>query len=77
MLLGAAGGGSAGYAMASTRGPDAGDTDVVDLNRSHPFYGQRHQGGVATDPQRHSVFMTFRFADSASTKSLQTLLARW
>ncbi len=47
------------------------------MNRSYPFYGRRHQGGIATDPQRHSVFMTFRFADSASTKSLQTLLARW
>jgi len=78
VLLGAAGGGSAGWAMASARGPDTDDPhDLVDLNRSYPFYGQRHQGGIATDPQRHSVFMAFRFADSASEKSLQTLLARW
>jgi deferrochelatase/peroxidase EfeB len=51
--------------------------DVVDLHGSYPFYGQGHQGGIDTPPQRHSVFMTFRFADSATRQSVQTLLARW
>ena len=76
VLLGAAGGGPAGWAMATARGPDVVE-DSVDLSRSYPFYGQRHQGGIATEPQRHSVFMAFRLADGASAKSLQTLLARW
>lgn len=72
-VVGAAGGGSAAWAMASST--DAGD--VIDLHHSYPFYGQGHQGGIATPPQRHSVFMSFTLADSASRKSLQTLLARW
>jgi deferrochelatase/peroxidase EfeB len=72
--LGAAAGGSAGFAMASST-DDA--VDTVDLHNSYPFYGVGHQGGIATPPQRHSVFMTFRLADTASKASLQTLLARW
>jgi deferrochelatase/peroxidase EfeB len=51
--------------------------DEVDLSVSYPYYGQGHQGGVATPPQRHTVFMTFRCADSADRRALQTLLARW
>jgi deferrochelatase/peroxidase EfeB len=68
--------GAAACAPASDDAHSAGK-DSVDLTRSYPFYGQRHQGGIATDPQRHSVFMAFRFAESASRTSLQTLLARW
>lgn len=78
VVLGAAGGGSAAWAMASSQAastPD--DTDAIDLDRSYPFYGTGHQGGIATEPQRHSVFMTFRLADTATKGSLQTLLARW
>jgi deferrochelatase/peroxidase EfeB len=74
LLLGAAGGGAAGYAMASA---PADENDTVDLRHSYPFYGQGHQGGIQTPPQRHSVFMTFRLADTASRTALQTLLARW
>ncbi|MET0699418.1 MAG: Dyp-type peroxidase [Mycobacterium sp.] len=72
--VGAAAGGGVGWAMA----PDShrGD-DLVDLSTSYPYYGQSHQGGVATEPQRHCVFMTFRFADSADRRTLQSLLARW
>jgi deferrochelatase/peroxidase EfeB len=76
--IGAAGGGSAAWALASSETSaqtDAGDS--VDLHQSYPFYGPGHQAGVATPPQRHSVFMTFRLADTASKTSLQTLLARW
>ncbi len=74
LVLGAAGGGAAGYAMASA---PVDENDTVDLRNSYPFYGQMHQGGIETPPQRHSVFMTFRLADEASRTALQTLLARW
>jgi deferrochelatase/peroxidase EfeB len=77
-VVGAAGGGSAAWAMASSQAATkANDTDFVDLDRSYPFYGAGHQGGIATEPQRHSVFMTFRVAETATKSSLQTLLARW
>jgi deferrochelatase/peroxidase EfeB len=76
--IGVAGGGSVAWALAPSRtSTDAGTEDSIDLHRSHPFYGPGHQVGVATPPQRHSVFMTFRLADAATTKSLQSLLARW
>lgn len=68
-------GGIALAGCASTGEADAGD--VVDLSASHPYYGQGHQGGVATAPQRHCVFMSFRFSDAADRRALQTLLARW
>jgi deferrochelatase/peroxidase EfeB len=76
-VVGAAGGGSAAWAMTSSDASTANDTDTVDLDRSYPFYGTGHQGGIATQPQRHTVFMTFRLADTASKTSLQALLARW
>jgi deferrochelatase/peroxidase EfeB len=74
VAVGAAAGSATGWALAPH--PHDGD-DVVDLSASHPFYGQTHQGGVATEPQRHCVFMTFRFTDSADRRTLQSLLARW
>jgi len=76
-VVGAAGGGAAAWTMASSRAATVDDTDAVDLDRSHPFYGTGHQGGISTEPQRHTVFMTFRLAQTASAKSVQTLLARW
>jgi len=76
-VVGAAGGGATAWAMASSEAATVDDTDAVDLTRSHPFYGTGHQGGISTEPQRHTVFMTFRLADTASATSLQTLLARW
>jgi deferrochelatase/peroxidase EfeB len=77
-VVGAAGGGSAAWAMASSEAAaKTNDTDTVDLDRSYPFYGTGHQGGVATEPQRHSVFMTFHVADTATKSALQILLARW
>jgi deferrochelatase/peroxidase EfeB len=76
-VVGAAGGGSAAWAMASSDAATVNDKDAVDLDRSYPFYGTGHQGGIATQPQRHTVFMTFQLADTASKTSLQTLLARW
>jgi deferrochelatase/peroxidase EfeB len=75
--IGAAGGGSVAWALASDPNAPAPQGDSIDLGRSYPFYGPGHQVGIATEPQRHSVFMTFRLADSASKASLQSLLARW
>jgi len=77
VVVGAAGGGSAGWALASSNAPAVDAQDVVDLNHSYPFYGQGHQGGIETPPQRHSVFMSFKLADHATKATLQTLLARW
>jgi deferrochelatase/peroxidase EfeB len=74
--VGAAGGGFAGYATAARAGSDPED-DTVDLRRSYPFYGQGHQGGIATVPQRYAVFMSFSLAGDARRADLQGLLARW
>jgi deferrochelatase/peroxidase EfeB len=75
---GVAVGAAAGSATAWGLKPNPYDgDDVVDLSASHPFYGQTHQVGVATEPQRHCVLMTFRFTDSADRRTLQSLLARW
>ena len=73
--VGAVGGGYAGYAAGARHG--SGDDDTVDLRRSYPFYGQVHQGGIATLPQRYAVFMSFSLAAGASRADLQALLARW
>jgi deferrochelatase/peroxidase EfeB len=73
--VGAVGGGFAGYATAATQRSD--DDDTVDLRRSYPFYGQVHQGGIATLPQRYAMFMSFSLASGASRRDLQSLLARW
>lgn len=73
--IGAVGGGYAGHAMAAGQRGD--DDDTVDLRRSYPFYGQPHQGGIDTPPQRYAVFMSFSVAGGAGRNELQTLLARW
>ncbi|OCB19809.1 peroxidase [Mycobacterium malmoense] len=73
--VGAAGGGVAGHALAADRTGQ--DDDGVDLRRSYPFYGQAHQGGIATPPQRYAMFMSFSLAGGAGRTELQILLARW
>ena len=78
-LLGGAGVvvGAAGGAVADRELRSHDETDTVDLSLKYPFYGQRVQGGIATEPQRHCVFATFRMADGAGPRDLQVLLARW
>jgi deferrochelatase/peroxidase EfeB len=73
--VGAAGGGFVGYAAAAEHRGD--DDDTVDLRRSYPFYGQGHQGGIATLPQRYATFMSFSLDAGAGRSELQKLLARW
>lgn len=51
--------------------------DIVDLNVTVPFYDQPHPAGVATAPQRYTVYMTFDLSETALTQDLQVLLARW
>ncbi|WP_375389853.1 iron uptake transporter deferrochelatase/peroxidase subunit [uncultured Amnibacterium sp.] len=74
----AAGAGATTAAFAATRTPaaQADETEVVDLTRSHPFYGQAHQAGIETEQQRYSVFMTFDLLTPLPSE-LQVLLARW
>jgi deferrochelatase/peroxidase EfeB len=52
------------------------DSEVVDLTRRHPFYGQAHQAGIETEQQRYSVYMTFDVTSPVAS-DLQVLLARW
>ncbi|MCB8881555.1 Dyp-type peroxidase [Acidisoma cellulosilytica] len=53
-----------------------GGDDVVDLTQTHPFYGDAQQAGISTEPQRHSMFMTFDLT-TAKVGDLQVLLALW
>ncbi len=73
--VGAVGGGFGGYAAAAKQ--HTGDDDTVDLRHRYPFYGQSHQGGIATPPQRYAMFMSFSLADGAGRTDVQALLARW
>ena len=79
LVAGAAGGAVAGRTLGAEEATKATKAapDVVDLDRRYPFYGPGPQAGIATEPQRHCVFATFRFADGAGPRDLQTLLARW
>ena len=67
-------GGRASADESSAPVADAGD--VIDLNVAHEFYTGSHQAGIATEPQRHVVYMTFDLA-TTSKQDLQVLLARW
>jgi len=80
LLLGAAvAGGATAVGVAGGFGiahATDGDTDVVDLNQQHAFYGPRSQAGIQTPVQRHSIFMTFDLT-ATSANDLRALLARW
>lgn len=74
LVLGGAGAGAAGWALGSQQESSG---DRIDLENQYPFYGQGHQGGIATTPQRYSMFVSFALADSADATALKVLLARW
>ncbi|WP_243831950.1 iron uptake transporter deferrochelatase/peroxidase subunit [Naumannella halotolerans] len=71
--------GAGGMAAFGAEAPPAATDaeDIVDLNVTVPFYDQPHPAGVATAPQRYTVYMTFDLAATALTQDLQVLLARW
>ncbi|HEY1530291.1 MAG TPA: iron uptake transporter deferrochelatase/peroxidase subunit [Galbitalea sp.] len=72
LVVGAAAGGAAGFGLARATGSETAATaDVV-----YPYYDQEHQGGVQTEPQKYSVFMTYDLTTS-SRSDVQVLLARW
>jgi deferrochelatase/peroxidase EfeB len=72
LVVGAAAGGAAGFALARSTGPETAATaDVV-----YPYFDQAHQGGIQTPPQKYSVFMTYDLTASSRT-DVQVLLARW
>jgi deferrochelatase/peroxidase EfeB len=76
---GAAAGAGTAAAFAGASGTVAAtgdETEIVDLTRSHPFYGQAHQAGIETEQQRHTVYMTFDLT-SPLASDLEVLLARW
>ena len=56
--------------------PVTDDGDLVDLNVAHEFYTGLHQAGIATEPPRHVVYMTFDLT-TTNKQDLQVLLARW
>jgi deferrochelatase/peroxidase EfeB len=75
---GAVAGAGSAAAFAGARTPAAAqdESEVVDLTRSHPFYGSGHQSGIETEQQRYSVYMTFDLTTPLPS-DLQVLLARW
>lgn len=79
IAAGAAAGAGTAAALTGGRTPAAAgedESEVVDLTRSHPFYGQAHQAGIETEQQRYSVYMTFDLTTPLAS-DLQVLLARW
>jgi deferrochelatase/peroxidase EfeB len=80
LAAGAAAGAGSAAALTGAHGAPAAasedESEVVDLTRSHPFYGQAHQAGIETEQQRYSVYMTFDIT-SPLASDLQVLLARW
>jgi deferrochelatase/peroxidase EfeB len=77
LVGGAAVGAAGGFAVGRSTGPASASasasatSDVV-----HPYFDQGHQGGIQTEPQKYSVFMTYDLTTSSRT-DIQVLLARW
>jgi deferrochelatase/peroxidase EfeB len=72
LVVGGAAGGAGGFALARATGSETAATaDVV-----YPYFDQAHQGGIQTEPQKYSVFMTYDLTASSRTE-VQVLLARW
>jgi deferrochelatase/peroxidase EfeB len=72
LLVGGVAGAAGGFAVARSTEPSSGAaTDTV-----YPYFDQGHQGGIQTEPQKYSVFMTYDLTTSSRT-DIQVLLARW
>ena len=67
VAVGAAAGGATAWALSAAARTTV--DDIVDLTASHPFYGRLIRAGSRPQPQRHCVFMTFRFTDSANRRA--------
>ncbi|HMH59227.1 MAG TPA: Dyp-type peroxidase [Galbitalea sp.] len=72
LIVGGAAGGAGGFALARATGSETAATADV----TYPFFDQAHQGGIQTEPQKYSVFMTYDLTTS-SRAAVQVLLARW
>jgi deferrochelatase/peroxidase EfeB len=72
LIVGGAAGGAGGFALARSTGSETASTAGV----VYPYFDQGHQGGIQTEPQKYSVFMTYDLATSSAT-DIQVLLARW
>jgi deferrochelatase/peroxidase EfeB len=75
LAVGAGGTAAATGAFASPAAAASG-ADTVDLANAYPFYGTGPQGGIATPPQRYTVYMTFDLT-TPEQSGLQVLLAQW
>ena len=71
LVVGGAAGGAGAFALARATGPETAMPDLV-----YPYFDQAHQGGIQTEPQKYSVFMTYDLTTSRRT-DVQVLLARW
>lgn len=80
LAAGAVAGGLGGYALGHAGGvaptAEATDPDAVSDTTAYEFYGQTHQAGIRTPPQRHAVFAAFDVT-ATTAGDLQVLLARW
>jgi deferrochelatase/peroxidase EfeB len=72
LIVGAAAGGAGGFALARATGSETAATADI----TYPFFDQAHQGGIRTEPQKYSVFMTYDLTTSSRT-AVQVLFARW
>src|SRR6201999_4222787 len=70
LIVGAAAGAAGAFGIAGST-----ETAVTD-NLEYPYYDQKHQGGVATPPQKYAVFMVYDLAPVTKFE-FQVLLARW
>jgi deferrochelatase/peroxidase EfeB len=71
LVVGAVAGAAGAFGIA-----DASKGAPSPASDTHPFYGQAHQAGIKTEPQKYSVFMTYDLTTSSAT-DVQVLLARW
>jgi len=74
LLVGGVAGAAGGYAAG--RAGVAGSETAATADVVYPFFGQAHQAGIQTPPQKYTVFMTYDLSTTLKT-DVQVLLARW